>query len=91
MDSTSVPIIVIISYLIGEVYKTIFKKNQELYKLIPIIVAIKGGLIAILIYYTEPEMIFNVKNVYLAFEIGVISGFSSTGTNQLIKQLKNNK
>lgn len=91
MTSTCVPIIVITSYLIGEIYKVIFKNNQDLYKLIPIIVSIFGGLIGILIYYTEPIMIFNVNSVYEALEIGIVSGFSSTGTNQVIKQFKTKK
>lgn len=32
-------------------------------------------------------MIFNVDNIYLALSIGIVSGVSVTGTNQIIKQL----
>ena len=83
MEFTSIPIIVIICYLIGEIYK--------LYKLIPILNAILGGILGILIFLTNPEIIFNAKNIWTALGIGIVSGVSSTGTNQIIKQIFNNK
>lgn len=87
MDYTSVPIIVLCSYIVGEIYKVIFKRKKDAYKLIPILVAIVGGVLGVLIYLTSPEMIFNVDNVWVALGIGIISGFSATGTNQVVKQL----
>ena len=45
MDYTSVPIIVVCCYIVGEIYKVLFKNKQETYKLIPILVAITGGLL----------------------------------------------
>ena len=89
MDYTSVPIIVLGSYIVGEIYKVIFKRKKDAYKLIPILVAIVGGVLGVLIYLTSPEMIFNVDNVWIALGIGIISGFSATGTNQVVKQLIN--
>ena len=88
MELCSVPIIVLCCYIIGEIYKVIFKKNTKAYKLIPIIVACFGGVFGILIFYTAPEILFNVKNLYDALTIGIISGFASTGANQIIKQNK---
>lgn len=87
MDFTSVPIIVVCCYIVGEIYKVLFKNKQEAYKLIPILVAIIGGLLGILIYLTNPEMIFNADNIWIALGIGIVSGASSTGTNQIIKQI----
>ena len=87
MDYTSVPIIVLCSYIVGEIYKVIFKRKKDAYKLIPILVAIVGGVLGVLIYLTSPEMIFNVDNLWIALGIGIISGFSATGTNQVVKQL----
>lgn len=87
MDYTSVPIIVLCSYIVGEIYKVIFKRKKEAYKLIPVLVAIVGGVLGVLIYLTSPEMIFNVDNLWIALGIGIISGFSATGTNQVVKQL----
>lgn len=89
MDYTSVPIIVLGSYIVGEIYKVIFKRKKDAYKLIPILVAIVGGVLGVLIYLTSPEMIFNVDNVWTSLGIGIISGFSATGTNQVVKQLFN--
>lgn len=87
MEFTSVPIIVVCCYLLGEIYKVLFKKKQEAYKLIPVLVALIGGILGILIYYTAPTMIFNVENVWTALGIGIVSGASSTGSNQIMKQL----
>lgn len=91
MDFVSVPIIVLICYMIGEIYKVLFKHRQELYKLIPIIVAFIGGMLGVLIYITTPEIIFNVNNLWDALLIGIMSGSSATGTNQIVKQIFINK
>ena len=87
MDFTSVPIIVVCCYIIGEIYKALFKNKQEAYKLIPIVMAIIGGLLGIIIYLTNPEMILNAENIWVALGIGIVSGASSTGTNQIVKQI----
>lgn len=90
MDIICVPIIVICCYLIGEIYKLLFKKIDKSYKFIPLITIIFGGILAIIIYFTVPEVI-NAKNLYDALIIGFVSGASSTGANQIIKQLIENK
>lgn len=87
MNFTSVPIIVVCCYTVGEIYKVLFKNKQNAYKLIPILVAIIGGLLGILIYITNPEIILNADNAWVALGIGIVSGFSATGTNQVVKQL----
>lgn len=87
MEFTSVPIIVLICYVIGELYKFLFKKKKETYKFIPILLSISGGILGIFIYLTNKEMIMNASNIWIALGIGIVSGSSSTGTNQIIKQL----
>lgn len=87
MEFTCVPIIIIICYMVGEIYKVIFKNNKNVYKLIPIIVTITGGILAILIYLTSKEIILNADNIWIALEIGLVSGASATTTNQIIKQI----
>ena len=87
MDFVSIPIIVVCCYMVGEIYKVIFKKKSKAYKLIPILVALVGGLLGVVIFYTEPKVMFNVDNFYSALLIGLLSGFASTGTNQVVKQL----
>lgn len=89
MEFTSVPIIILICYVIGEVYKYLFKKKKKTYKFIPILLSISGGLLGILIYLTNKEMMMNASNIWVALGIGIVSGASSTGTNQIIKQLFN--
>lgn len=91
MDFVCIPIIVLICYMVGEIYKVLFKNKQEAYKLIPILVAIFGGILGVLIFYTNPTSILNVDNLWDALLIGIISGFSATGTNQVIKQIFNIK
>ena len=91
MNLTGIPIIVIICYLSGEIYKMLFRRNEDVFKYIPIVLAIIGGLIGILIYLTNPELVANVNNIWIAFGIGVSSGVSATGTNQIIKQLFSNE
>ena len=87
MEFTSIPIIVILCYIIGEIYKVLFKNNKDLYKLIPIILACVGGLLGVLIFLTNPEILFNASNIWTALGIGIVSGVGSTGTNQIIKQI----
>ena len=92
MEFLSVPVIVIICYMVAEFYKVIFKKNTKLYKLIPIFVGLLGGVLGVMVYYTAPDVIFNVSSVWSAILIGISSGFTSIGANQIFKQLlKENK
>ena len=81
---TIVPAILVICYVCGECYKLIFKKKHHKY--IPIVVSILGAILGILIYITNPEMLM-VDNIYNALVLGLISGISSVGANEMIKQL----
>lgn len=42
MEYASVPSILILCYLVGEIYKVIVKKDKKKYKYIPLIVSIFG-------------------------------------------------
>ena len=86
MENVGIPIIVIICYMIAEVYKLIFK-NKDTYKIIPIITTLTGGVIGVIIYYTNPSVLLNPSDMWTALLLGFISGAGSTGTNQIIKQL----
>lgn len=87
MSFASVPIIVVCCYTVGELYKWFFRKKTETYKFIPILMSVIGGILGIAIFYTNPEMIFDVKNVWTALGVGIVSGASATGANQTVKQL----
>ena len=50
-------------------------------------VATIGGVLGVLVYLTAPQLMFNTDNIWISLGIGIVSGFSSTGTNQLVKQM----
>lgn len=85
MELTCLPIIVICCYIIGEIYKLVFRKVNDANKFIPVVTTICGGIISLVIYFTFPEAI-NAENIYEVLMIGFISGASATGTNQIIKK-----
>ena len=85
MDIISIPVIVIICYVIGELIKVVFK--NKINKNIPIIVTTIGGILGVLIYLTNRELLMGIDIIYSSIVIGLISGSSSTGTNELIKKV----
>lgn len=91
MELASIPIIVVICYLIGEIYKVIFRNKTEIYKYIPLLLGILGGIIGVLMYMFSKNTLLGVNSIFDSFILGVISGFTSTGTNQVIKQLISNE
>ena len=88
MKTISVPIIVLCCYIVGEIFKIVFKQKEKTYKIIPFLMGILGGVFGILIFFTNKELIYNVTNIWDALLIGIVCGLGSTGTNQLIKQIK---
>lgn len=86
MEFISIPIIVVICYLIGEIYKVIFKEKKEIYKLIPVLLTLMGGVIGIVMHVVDQSYL-KVTSIISALEIGLISGSASTGTHQILKQL----
>lgn len=73
--------IVIICYLIGVGCK-LWKKIND--RLIPLIVGAAGGLIGIPAMFVMPD--FPANDVITAISVGIMSGFASTGINQIYKQ-----
>lgn len=75
--------IVIICYLIGYGCKVIkYIPN----KYIPIIVGVVGGILAIPAVKIMPD--FPATDVITAVSIGIMSGLTSTGVNQVFKVMK---
>ena len=87
MVFSSIPIIVICCYMFGETYKIIFNKNKKMNKLSAILTALFGGVLGILIFLTNPEVLYNDVNIWESLEIGIVSGASATGTSEIIKQI----
>jgi hypothetical protein len=86
MDFTQVSTvvaIVVITYLIGLAAKAIpwLKDNY-----IPIIVGVTGGILGVVGMYVIPD--FPAADVLNAIAVGIVSGLSSTGVNQIYKQVK---
>lgn len=77
--------IVIICYLVGVWCKLCSKIPN---KAIPVIVGVIGGIIAIPAMYIMPD--FPATDVFTAIAVGIMSGFTSTGVNQVYKQTKKN-
>ena len=87
MELLILPVITIICYIFAEIIKIIFPKNETIKKLIPFIVSVIGGFISLLIYITNKELLGTI-NVWDTLLIGIMSGLSSTGTNQIIQKIK---
>ena len=69
----------------------VLNKKKKIYCLLPPIITIIGGVLGVIIYITNKEMIAFASNIWMALEIGLISGASSTGANQIIKQILKSK
>lgn len=86
MDITVVPTaisIVVITYLVGIIVKSISSIDD---KFIPSIVGIVGGALGIIGMYVIPN--FPADNIMSAIAVGIVSGLASTGVNQIYKQVK---
>ncbi|MBQ8292405.1 MAG: phage holin family protein [Bacilli bacterium] len=83
-------LIVVGCYMLGEIYKLVFPKDQTK-RLIPIVLAVFGAILGVIIYYIDKSKLLNVDSILTAILVGVISGTSSTGANQIIKQIFKNK
>lgn len=79
------PAIVVICYLVGIGFKTI--GNDKTDKFIPLICGIVGAILGLVMFLTIPNFI-PADNWAVAIAIGIVSGLSATGANQIWKQLK---
>lgn len=89
MEIVSLPIIVSVVYGVIELLKLIFK-SESFNRVIPIISAVLGVILGIVIFYAVPSITF-ANNIVEAMIIGAVSGLSATGTNQIGKQLSKSK
>ncbi len=82
---STVVAIAVITYLIGLAAKAIPNVKDNI---IPIIVGISGGILGIVGMYVIPD--FPANDILNAIAVGIVSGLSSTGVNQIYKQVKKN-
>lgn len=88
MDITSVSTvvaIVVITYLIGYAAKQIPQVKDNY---IPVIVGVAGAILGVIGMFVIPD--FPATDILNAIAVGIVSGLSSTGVNQIYKQVKNN-
>ena len=83
MQTGTVLAIVVITYLIGAAAKLIPHIKDEY---IPVIVGVAGGVLGVAGMYLIPD--FPAQDIMNAIAIGIVSGLSSTGVNQVYKQIK---
>jgi hypothetical protein len=82
MDLIGIPAIVVISYMITEIFKMFINK-----KYLPIVAGISGGMLGVLSFVLQID-IMPATDIISALAIGIISGLAATGSNQIIKQIK---
>lgn len=85
---TGVPVIAVLCYLIIEGIKIVAGRYEKVKQLLPIISAFLGALLGIVFFKFCPSII-PVSTYISALLIGILSGLSATGTNQIWKQVKN--
>ena len=81
MSILTIPAIVIISYLVTEVFKLFVKK-----KYLPIISGLTGAILGGITYFIAPNLIFK-EDIITAIAVGIVSGLAATGSDQAIKKL----
>ena len=79
---TTVVVITVIAYLVGEAVKLLpFIQNS----LIPVICGFVGGLLGVPAMTMIPD--FPAHDPLTAIAVGVVSGLAATGFNQIYKQI----
>ena len=82
MELIGIPAIVVISYMITEMFKILINK-----KYLPIVAGISGGCLGVLSFVLKID-IMPANDIITALAIGIISGLAATGGDQIIKQIK---
>lgn len=87
IEVVSVPVIAAIVYVFMTIYKNLTKDKAGIWtNLIPLWAAILGAILGVIAFYAAPSII-PADNVLLAVVIGMASGLTATGVNQIWKQL----
>lgn len=85
IEYVTVPCIALICWFIGYCIKTLGQKDS-VDRLIPCIVGFIGGVLGVVIFHFNPELI-PANDIWNAICIGIASGFAATGIDQIYKQL----
>ena len=82
IDFVPVAAIVVICYLIGMALKAWDKFDD---RKIPVVMGICGAVLGIVAYFVAADLI-PANDPITALAIGIFSGLSATGVNQIVKQ-----
>ena len=84
MDFGFAPVmaIVVVCYLLAMAIKATLLDNKWL----PVLCGIFGGILGIVGIWVIPD--FPATDIITALAIGIVSGLSATGVNQIYKQMK---
>lgn len=80
----TIPSIIVICYLAAQGIKATPLDN----KFLPVICGVLGGILGAVAMLIVPD--FPATDYLTAIAIGIVSGLSATGVNQIYKQLKSN-
>ncbi len=86
LELISVPVIAAIVYWVINLIKYATKQNEKFMRFIPLVAAALGAALGVVAYFAVPSIV-PAENVFVAILIGIASGLTATGTNQIIKQL----
>ena len=86
LELISVPVIAAIVYWVINLIKYATKQNEKFMRFIPLVAAVLGAMLGIVAFYAVPSIV-PAENVFVAILVGIASGLTATGTNQIIKQL----
>ncbi|HHU43923.1 MAG: enolase [Bacillota bacterium] len=85
-----VPFIVILVYMLMEIYKILIAKDKPVLKqLIPVFSCLTGMVIGGLSFYLLPDVI-QTDSIATALTVGGASGLAATGMDQIFKQFNKN-
>lgn len=87
LEIIGVPSITVVVYWIINILKYTFNNSEKFKRFIPITAAVLGIICGVISFYFVPD-IMPTDNLVVAIVLGAASGLSSTGTNQIFKQLK---
>lgn len=87
MEIISVSSISIFVLIVEQILRNSFKKFEKFLNFIPLISALTGGILGLILFFTLPEII-PVTNFIHAIIVGMISGLSATGSNEAINKIK---
>lgn len=86
LNLISVPVIAAIVYWVVNLIKYATNQNEKFMRFVPLVAAALGAVLGVVAFYAFPSII-PAENVFVAILIGIASGLTATGTNQIIKQL----